>query len=113
MPSLKISNVDGDTLVAAPSAYQFIRVIGLDLTASGDADNVSLKSDTTVIWDTYAMNRSDGGGIALNIDPNRTIDCAPGKALKLAVGAGGGVTIKGSIEYVIKGRPDTALAPLP
>lgn len=112
MPSLKVSNVDGDELVAAPSAYQFIRVIGLDLTASGDADAVSLKSNTTEIWNTYAMNKSDGGGISMNVDPNRTIDCLPGQALKLGVGAGGGVTIKGSIEYVVKGRPDTALAPL-
>lgn len=110
MPSLLINNVDGDTLVAAPSAYQFIRVVGLDLTASGDADVVSLASDSTAIWSTYAMNRSDGGGIALNIDPNRTIDCAPGKPLKLVVG--GGATVKGTIEYVVKGRPDTALAPL-
>lgn len=110
MPSLAISAVDGATLVAAPSAFQFIRVIGLDLTASADADNVSLKSDSTVIWETYAMNRTDGGGIVLNVDPNRTIDCLPGQALKL--GVGNGATIKGTIEWVCKGRPDTSLAPL-
>ncbi len=110
MPSLPVSATNGDTLVAAPSAYQFIRVIGLDLTASADADAVSLNSDSTVIWSTYAMNRTDGGGIVLNVDPNRTIDCLPGQALKISVGTG--VTIKGTIEYVVKGRPDTALAPL-
>lgn len=106
MPSLAVSNVDGDILVAAPSAYQFIRVIGLDLTASGDTDLLSLKSNNTVIWSTYACNKTDGGGIALNIDPNRTYDCAPGEALKL--GVTGGTTIKGSIEFVIKGRPNNS-----
>lgn len=109
MPSLRVSNVDGDTLVAAPSAYQFIRVIGLDLTTPTQTV-MGLKSNTTQIWDTNAANNTTGGGLVLNTDANRTIDCLPGQALKLSSSGGG--TIKGSIEYVVKGRPDNALAPI-
>lgn len=111
MPSLAVDNVDGATLVVAPNAYQFIRIIGIDLTASADADVVSLKSGSTVKWSTYAMNRSDGGGIVpSNIGPQTPIDLNNGEALVL--GVGGGATVKGSIEWIVKGRPNTALAPL-
>lgn len=111
MPSLAVSNVDGDTLITAPNAYQFLRIIGVDLTASADADVVSLKSGSTVKWSTYAMNRTDGGGIVpSNISPQSPIDLNNGQALVL--GVGGGATVKGSIQYVVKGRPDTNLAPL-
>lgn len=107
MPSLHVSNVDGDTLVAAPSSMQFIRVIGGDLTASAQSV-VSLKSDTTVIWDTYAMDDPNSlGGIALNVARDRTIDCAPGKALKLGVSTM--ATVKGSLEYIVLGLPDPTL----
>ena len=106
MPSLKVDNGDGTTLVVAPSAKQFIRVIGLDLTASA-ASTVSLLSDATVIWTTSAMDAAAAPrGIVLGISKDRTIDCANGKALKL--GATGGATIKGSIEYVVLGIPDLA-----
>lgn len=112
MPSIAVDNVDGATLIAAPNAYQFIRIIGVDLTASADADVVSLKSGSTVKWSTYAMNRDDGGGIVpSNIRPEAPVDMNNGEALVL--GVGGGATVKGSIQYVVKGRPDTALAPLP
>lgn len=110
MPAIDVNNVDGDTLWPAPSAYQFIRVIGGDLTSTGDAGEVSLKSNTTIKYRTQAMTE-EGRGIALNVDPNRTIDCSPGEALKLGV-TGVGVTIKGSLEIVVLGRPDNSMAPI-
>lgn len=111
MPAIDVNNVNGDTLWPAPSAYQFIRIIGGDLTSTGDAGEVSLKSNTTIKYRTQAMTE-EGRGITLNVDPNRTIDCNPGEALKLGVSAGGGITIKGSLEIVVLGRPDNSMAPV-
>lgn len=111
MPTVAVDNVNGATLITAPNAFQFIRLIGIDLTASEDADVVSLKSASTVKWSTYAMNRSDGGGIVpANVGPQTPIDLNNGEALVLGVGTG--ATIKGSIEFIVKGRPNTDLAPL-
>jgi hypothetical protein len=93
---------DGAKVVDAPNAYQFIRVIGGKLTLSG-AGTVSLKSDTTVIW-------NDISPAPIPTDLNNTIDCANGKQLNVAASAG---TVTGWVEYVVQGRPDTALAPLP
>lgn len=103
MPSLAIANINGDTLVAAPSTGQLIRVIGLDLTCSTDNTIMGLKSNAATIWSTGAANKTGGGGIALNVDRERTIDCVPGDPLKLYVSTGG--TVYGSIEYVILGKP--------
>ncbi len=105
MPSLPVSNTDGATLVAAPPRGQFIRVLGLDLTCSTDNTTMSLKSNSTVIWSTDAANKTGGGGITINVDENRTMDCVPSDPLVLGVGGGG--TVKGSIEYVILGLPTT------
>lgn len=100
MPSLVITaGADGDTLVPAPNAYNHIRVIGLDFTGSADGMTMGLKSNTTTIWNTLK-------NIVLNVDRNRTIDCAPGEALKLAASGG---TVTGSIEYIVLGRPPITL----
>ncbi len=104
MPSVKVNDVDGAELWPAPNAFQFIRCVGLDLTTSTADAIISLKSGSTEIWSTAK------GGAALNIDPSRTLDCANGEALVL--GVTGGATVRGSIEVVVKGRPNTALAPL-
>jgi hypothetical protein len=111
MPNLLVdTNADGHELVPAPGAYQFIRVIGLNLTAAAPVV-VTLKSGSTVIWKSYAMDDANSlGGIVIPTDENNTIDCAPGQALNL--GLSGTVGVAGSIEYVVKGRPNTALAPL-
>lgn len=111
MPAIDVNNVDGDELWPAPSQFQFIRVIGGDLTSTGDAGEVSLKSNTTIKWRTQAMT-AEGLGITLNVDRERTIDCNPGEALKLGVSAGGGVTIKGSLQIIVLGRPNNDLAPI-
>lgn len=102
MASLLVdTNTDGATLVAAPGSRQFIRVLSLNLTADGQVE-VSLKSDTTVVWKTYAMDDpATKGGIVL--PPRQVIDCAPGEALKL--GLSGAVGVAGSLEYLILGPP--------
>jgi len=108
MPSILIdTSTDGTTIVAAPDAFNHIRVLGLNLTAD-DAVTVSLKSNSTTIWKTYATNNpTTPGGIVIPTDPNNTIDCAPGEALKL--GLSGAVAVAGTLEYVILGRPPIGL----
>jgi hypothetical protein len=105
MPSLVVnSSTDGQQLVAAPGARRFIRVIGLDLTAGSAVAPVSLKSNnTTVIWETQAMGGSSAGGIVLNVDRERTIDCNPNESLNLGLNTS--VTVQGTIEYIILGPP--------
>ena len=102
MPNLPINtSTDGATLVAAPTARLFIRVLSLNLTAEADVD-VTLKSNTTVIWYTKAMaGATTGAGIVL--PPNQVIDCTPGEAL--VIGLSGAVTVQGSLEYAIYGQP--------
>jgi hypothetical protein len=101
MPTIPVNTSTNDTiLVPAPQPNQFIRVLGFDLTASS-AVNISLKSGSTVIYGpTYATNVA-GGGLVLNIDPNRDLDCAPGQPLKIGLSAS--ATVGGSLTYVIKG----------
>lgn len=102
MASLLINtNTDGATLVAAPGARQFIRVNSLNITGD-DQVEISLKSNNTTIWKTYAANDlTSKGGIVLA--PGQVIDCAPGEALK--IGLDGAVNVAGSLEYTIKGLP--------
>lgn len=104
MPSLLVdTNTDGTTLIAAPTARMFIRVLGIDLTADGQVE-VTLKSGSTVIWKTYSTNDATvKGGIVLNTDMVRDLDCAPGEALVL--GLDGAVSVAGTIEYTIYGQP--------
>lgn len=102
MASLVINgSTDGATLVAAPTARLFIRVVSLNLTAEADVD-VTLKSNSTIIWATKAMGgATTGAGIVLA--PYQVIDCVPGEAL--VIGLSGSVTVQGSMEYVILGQP--------
>lgn len=104
MASLYINtNTDGDTLVAAPGSRQFIRVRNLNITAD-DQVQITLKSNTTVIWGTYATDDTNSlGGIVL--PPGQVIDCAPGEALK--IGLSGAVSVRGSLEYLVLGQPDS------
>src|SRR5271154_4786167 len=103
MPTVPFStSSDSSQLVAAPGKGQFIRVIGGDFSSSAAASTVSLKSGSTVIWESAALAGSSGGRIALNVDKERTIDCAPGTALNLGTSS---TTITGSVEYVVMGTP--------
>lgn len=103
MPNLLVdTSTDGATLVAAPNSRQFIRVTGLNLTADGQV-TVSLKSNSTTIWKTYAMNDpSVKGGIVIPVE-QMTVDCAPGEAL--VIGLSAAVAVAGSLQYVIHGPP--------
>jgi len=101
MPTIPVNTSTNDTvLVPAPQENQFIRVLGFDLVASGAVD-ISLKSGSTTIYGpTYAANAA-GGGLVLNVDPNRDLDCAVGQPLK--IGLSSPVFVGGSLTYVIKG----------
>jgi hypothetical protein len=104
MPSILIDGqADGAVLYAAPGKGMFIRVSGIDLTAASQGI-VSLKSGTTEIWATQAMNNVTGvGGIVIPVDKERTLDCAPGQPLVL--GNPSGVTLKGSLQVEVFGNP--------
>ena len=102
MPWQKLDAVsDGTTLVAAPPTGQFIRVIGLNFSSPSAIVTVTLKSNSTVIWETKNMGASPFGE-RVPTDPNNTIDCVPGDPLVL--GASGGA-VSGGLEYVIYGKP--------
>lgn len=101
MPSELIdTSTDGDTLIAAPDPRMFIRIKGLDLTGAGDV-TVTLKSNNTVIWKSYAAS-ADGAGIVLDCSAVRDLDCAPGEALKIGLSAA--VAVAGSVVYELKGQ---------
>lgn len=104
MPTILIDGqADGAVLQAAPGKGMFIRVSGLDLTAASQGV-IALKSGTTEIWSTEAMNNSTGvGGIVVNVDRERTLDCAPGQAL--VFGNPSGITVKGSVQVEVFGNP--------
>lgn len=103
MPTIPVNtSTDGATLVAAPASNQSIIVLGFDLVANG-AVQISLKSDNTVIYGPTYAGAAAGGGVALNVDPNRDLKCSPGEALK--IGLSGAVAVGGSLTYVIKGPP--------
>ena len=104
MPSILIEGqADGAILYPAPGKAMFIRVTGLDMTSAGQGF-VTLKSGTTEIWSTASMdNASQAGGIVLNVNKERTLDCAPGQAL--VFGNPSGITVKGSVQIEIFGNP--------
>jgi hypothetical protein len=103
MPAVVISNAgDGAKVFNAPSGYQFTRVIGGELSPVADSV-LSLKSGSDVIW-TAAVKA--GTPISVNVDPNRTIDCAPGKQLNIGSSSG---NVNGTLELVVKGLPDPSL----
>jgi hypothetical protein len=95
------TSTDGTTLVAAPGSRQFVRVVSLSLTAGGAVD-VTLKSNSTVIWYSKAMSGATAGaGIVL--PKGQVIDCAPGQAL--VIGLSASVAVQGSLEYIVLGPP--------
>jgi hypothetical protein len=96
---------DGATLIAAPAAGCFIRVLGGELSSPSAIVTVSLKSDTTVIWETKVMGATPFAA-SMNVDKERTVDCAPGQALKLGASAG---AVSGQLEYVIYGLDNRQL----
>lgn len=100
MPTILVdTSTDGDTLVAAPGAGKFIRIVGCDLTSNG-AVTVSLKSNTTTKWKTYATTNA-GGGAVLPLDESRDLDCDLNEPLKIGLSAV--VAVAGSLTYAIKG----------
>lgn len=105
MPTILIDTSTNDlTLVAAPPTGQFIRVKGFNITANGTV-TVSLKSNSTAIWKTYAMADTTKGGIINPISEIQDMDCTQGQALKL--GLSSAVAVAGSLTYEIYGVPPT------
>lgn len=101
MPNVTFSGqADGATLIAAPAAGCFIRVLGGELSSAAAIVTATLKSDTTVIWETKGMGATPFAAV-IPTDKQRTIDCEPGKALKLGLSGG---AASGNLQYVIYGR---------
>lgn len=87
----------GDTtLVPAPGARQFIRVLNYHLTASA-TQTATWKSGSTTKCIDYL-----GTGNAVDVDGGTTgiFDCAPGEALVLTASGG---NVGGSGKYTIMG----------
>jgi len=104
MPAAVVNtSTDGDILVAAPSQSmgvdRRIVILGFDLT-SVEAVIVSLKSGSTVLWTSNAMNNSTGGGIEVPISNDSDMMCAAGVALTIGLSAA--KTVKGTIRYAIR-----------
>lgn len=107
MPMLTFANkTDGQELVAAPAAGLFIRVIGGELSNEIAVPLVSLKSGSTVIWQSEKMNATPFS-VEINVHPERTIDCAPGQALNIGASA---AAVSGNLEYLILGRENQQLS---
>lgn len=106
MPTVTFTGqADGATLVAAPAAGCFIRVTGGELSSAAAINLVSLKSDSTVIWQTENMKATPFGA-AILIDKERTVDAAPGAALKLGASSG---SVTGNLQYEIYGMENRQL----
>lgn len=104
MPAAVVdTSTDGTVLVAAPSASlgvsRRIVILGFDLT-SIEAVIVSLKSGSTTIWTTQAMNGTTGGGIEVPVSNDSDLMCDPGTALTIGLSAA--KTVKGTIRYAIR-----------
>lgn len=104
MPAAVVdTSTDGDTLVAAPSQAmgvdRRIVILGYDLTAAGQVD-VALKSNTTTIASTNAMDSTTGGGLVMPVSDDSDLMCAPGEALKIGLSAA--VNVKGTIRYAVR-----------
>jgi hypothetical protein len=97
---------DGDTLIAAPAAGCRIRILGGELSSAAAINLVSLKSNTTVIWQTERMKATPFSA-DLNVDGARDLFTAPGQALVL--GASGG-TVSGNIDYTVIGMENQQLS---
>lgn len=106
MPNVTFdAQADGATLVAAPATGCIIRVLGGELSTPSAIVTVTLKSDTTVIWETKKLGATPFA-VEFNVDKERTVDCAPGKALKLGASAG---AVSGQLEYVVLGLENQQL----
>lgn len=106
MPNVTFTGqADGATLVAAPAAKCFIRVLGGELSSAAAINLVTLKSASTVKWQTERMKATPFSADIV-VDPQRTIDCAPGEALTLGASSG---SVTGNLEYVILGLENLQL----
>lgn len=91
----------GDTtLVAAPGARQFIRVLHYHVTAKSPTV-VTMKSGSTTKDICYATNAS-GGGIATPEYPTGIFDCGLGEALIINLSTA--ASVGGAGKYTIKGQ---------
>lgn len=100
MPNVTFdAQADGATLVASPAAGCFIRVMGGELSSPAAIVTVTLKSNTTVVWETKKMGATPFAA-EITVDSQRTIDCAPGQPLLLGASAG---AVSGNLQYEVYG----------
>ena len=101
MPSIAIDTavLGTTTLVAAQGANKIIKVVGLNIT-SANTVTVSLLSNATLLWKTFATTVA-GGGVVLPDDPDRDMYCAPNQPLVLNLSAA--VAVAGSLNYTVVG----------